>query len=37
MAASFPEGVPETEDGKRPQFGHRFLSDPARVFHHNAW
>ncbi|XP_034363863.1 tRNA N(3)-cytidine methyltransferase METTL2A [Arvicanthis niloticus] len=37
MAASLPEGVPETEDGKRPQFGSRFLSDPARVFHHNAW
>lgn len=37
MAASLSEGVLETEDGKRPQFGNRFLSDPARVFHHNAW
>lgn len=37
MAASLSEGVPETENGKRPQFGNRFLSDPARVFHHNAW
>ncbi|CAO2645720.1 tRNA N(3)-methylcytidine methyltransferase METTL2 [Lemmus lemmus] len=37
MAASTPEGVQETQDGKRRQFGNRFLSDPARVFHHNAW
>ncbi|XP_051014824.1 tRNA N(3)-methylcytidine methyltransferase METTL2A [Acomys russatus] len=37
MAASCPEGVSETQDGKRPQFGNRFLSDPARLFHHNAW
>ncbi|XP_028738535.1 tRNA N(3)-methylcytidine methyltransferase METTL2A [Peromyscus leucopus] len=37
MAASSPEGVPETQDGKRRQFGNRFLSDPARVFHYNAW
>ncbi|XP_031209940.1 tRNA N(3)-methylcytidine methyltransferase METTL2A [Mastomys coucha] len=37
MAASVAEGVPEAEDAKRPQFGNRFLSDPARVFHHNAW
>lgn len=37
MATSFPEGVLETQDGTRPQFGNRFLSDPTRVFHHNAW
>ncbi|XP_027283673.1 tRNA N(3)-methylcytidine methyltransferase METTL2A isoform X5 [Cricetulus griseus] len=37
MAASCPEGVPEVQDGKRRQFGNRFLSDPARVFHYNAW
>ncbi|KAM7334448.1 hypothetical protein ACRRTK_007768 [Alexandromys fortis] len=37
MAASSPEGVLETQDGKRRQFGNRFLSDPARVFHYNAW
>lgn len=37
MAASGPEGVPETQDGKRRQFGNRFLNDPARVFHYNAW
>lgn len=37
MAAPTPEGVPETQDGKRRQFGNRFLSDPARVFHYNAW
>ncbi|XP_045038490.2 tRNA N(3)-cytidine methyltransferase METTL2A isoform X2 [Desmodus rotundus] len=37
MAGSFPEGSP-TEDGrKRQQFGNRLLSDPARVFHCNAW
>ncbi|KAM5273378.1 tRNA N(3)-cytidine methyltransferase METTL2A [Ctenodactylus gundi] len=28
---------PECTPAKRPQFGNRFLSDPARVFHHNAW
>ncbi|KAL6039888.1 hypothetical protein STEG23_029264 [Scotinomys teguina] len=37
MAVSYPEGVPETQDGKRQQFGNRFLSDPTRVFHYNAW
>lgn len=37
MADSFPEGVPTVACGKRQQFGTRFLSDPARVFHHNAW
>lgn len=37
MAASTPEGVAETQDGKRRQFGNRFLSDPARVFRYNAW
>ncbi|XP_055448318.1 tRNA N(3)-methylcytidine methyltransferase METTL2A isoform X2 [Psammomys obesus] len=37
MAASCPEGVPEAQDGKRRQFGNRFLNDPTRVFHHNAW
>lgn len=37
MAASFGEGAPAEADEKRQQFGSRFLSDPARVFHHNAW
>ncbi|XP_028375529.1 tRNA N(3)-methylcytidine methyltransferase METTL2A [Phyllostomus discolor] len=37
MADSFTEGS-STEDGKkRQQFGNRLLSDPARVFHYNAW
>nr|XP_020037698.1 methyltransferase-like protein 2A isoform X3 [Castor canadensis] len=31
------EGAPVAPDGKRQQFGSRFLTDPARVFHHNAW
>ncbi|KAM9210189.1 tRNA N(3)-cytidine methyltransferase METTL2A isoform 1-T1 [Dugong dugon] len=37
MADSSSEGVPAVRNGKREQFGSRFLSDPARVFHHNAW
>ncbi|KAI4533710.1 hypothetical protein MJG53_021069, partial [Ovis ammon polii x Ovis aries] len=37
MDGSFPEGDPAAVCGKRQQFGSRFLSDPARVFHHNAW
>ncbi|XP_065752857.1 tRNA N(3)-methylcytidine methyltransferase METTL2A [Phocoena phocoena] len=37
MAGSYTEGVDTAVCGKRQQFGSRFLSDPARVFHHNAW
>ncbi|PNI11471.1 METTL2A isoform 2 [Pan troglodytes] len=37
MAGSYPEGAPAVLADKRQQFGRRFLSDPARVFHHNAW
>ncbi|XP_055983196.1 tRNA N(3)-methylcytidine methyltransferase METTL2A isoform X2 [Sorex fumeus] len=37
MADSSTEEPPAAEGGKRQQFGNRFLSDPARVFHHNAW
>nr|XP_008010396.2 tRNA N(3)-methylcytidine methyltransferase METTL2A [Chlorocebus sabaeus] len=37
MAGSYPEGAPAVLAEKRQQFGNRFLSDPARVFHHNAW
>ncbi|XP_034798540.1 tRNA N(3)-methylcytidine methyltransferase METTL2A [Pan paniscus] len=37
MAGSYPEGAPAVLADKRQQFGSRFLSDPARVFHHNAW
>nr|XP_031324684.1 tRNA N(3)-methylcytidine methyltransferase METTL2A isoform X1 [Camelus dromedarius] len=37
MDGSWSEGVPAAVGGKRQQFGSRFLSDPARVFHHNAW
>uniref|UniRef100_A0A452F533 tRNA N(3)-cytidine methyltransferase n=1 Tax=Capra hircus TaxID=9925 RepID=A0A452F533_CAPHI len=37
MDGSFPEGDPAAVCGKRQQFGSRFLSDPARIFHHNAW
>ncbi|XP_033294844.1 tRNA N(3)-methylcytidine methyltransferase METTL2A isoform X1 [Orcinus orca] len=37
MDASYTEGEHTAVCGKRQQFGSRFLSDPARVFHHNAW
>ncbi|XP_044103621.1 tRNA N(3)-methylcytidine methyltransferase METTL2A isoform X3 [Neovison vison] len=37
MADSHPECAPAAVGEKRQQFGSRFLSDPARVFHHNAW
>uniref|UniRef100_A0A2K5CB67 tRNA N(3)-cytidine methyltransferase n=1 Tax=Aotus nancymaae TaxID=37293 RepID=A0A2K5CB67_AOTNA len=37
MAGSYPEGVHAVLADKRQQFGSRLLSDPARVFHHNAW
>ncbi|XP_037665797.1 tRNA N(3)-methylcytidine methyltransferase METTL2A isoform X2 [Choloepus didactylus] len=37
MAASCPEDWPADPSGKRQKFGSRFLSDPARIFHHNAW
>ncbi|XP_044529382.1 tRNA N(3)-methylcytidine methyltransferase METTL2A [Gracilinanus agilis] len=37
MADSSPENVSATTRDKRVQFGNRFLNDPARVFHHNAW
>lgn len=37
MAGSYAEGAPAVLADKRQQFGNRFLSDPARVFHHNAW
>ncbi|XP_032726805.1 tRNA N(3)-methylcytidine methyltransferase METTL2A [Lontra canadensis] len=37
MADSYPECAPAAVGEKRQQFGSRFLSDPARVFHHNAW
>ncbi|XP_075418140.1 tRNA N(3)-cytidine methyltransferase METTL2A [Tenrec ecaudatus] len=41
MASPKPEGALEgthaVPNGKRERFGSRFLSDPARVFQHNAW
>ncbi|KAF5924452.1 tRNA N(3)-methylcytidine methyltransferase METTL2A isoform X1 [Diceros bicornis minor] len=37
MAGSYTEGELGAVGGKRQQFGSRFLSEPARVFHHNAW
>ncbi|XP_057392866.1 tRNA N(3)-methylcytidine methyltransferase METTL2A isoform X3 [Balaenoptera acutorostrata] len=37
MDGSYSEGADAAVCGKRQQFGNRFLSDPARVFHHNAW
>ncbi|KAM6175896.1 tRNA N(3)-cytidine methyltransferase METTL2A [Erethizon dorsatum] len=37
MADPYPEGGPVARGRKREQFGSRFLSDPSRVFHHNAW
>ncbi|XP_006897932.1 PREDICTED: methyltransferase-like protein 2A [Elephantulus edwardii] len=37
MADSGSESVEVVPNRKRGQFGSRFLDDPARVFHHNAW
>ncbi|XP_043860353.1 tRNA N(3)-methylcytidine methyltransferase METTL2A [Dromiciops gliroides] len=37
MADCCPGDVSAATGGKRVQFGNRFLNDPARVFHHNAW
>ncbi|XP_019322185.2 tRNA N(3)-methylcytidine methyltransferase METTL2A isoform X1 [Panthera pardus] len=37
MAGPYTECAPAAVGQKRQQFGSRFLSDPARVFHHNAW